>query len=214
MRLGRSSLPLLLAATVGCAMAGEGYEDAGPDGGGGGGVDGALIDAPGTIDAPFAGADAAPADAGGGTGVSCESGVTCFSAASLGSMSGDTGSGVITFSGHQATWVTVRMTENEDGPFARRMRLRAQLDSPPGSNFDLYLYVNPNSDVLECNNVRGSSTNGAGEADIVAIGWGESGTFANGVDDSRTVAIEIRHVSGTCDPNATWFLELRGNTGL
>ena len=41
--------------------------------------------------------------------------------------------------------------------------------------------------------------------------WGETGTFSNGADDSRTVTVEVRWVSGTCSPTAKWSLTVRGN---
>jgi len=41
--------------------------------------------------------------------------------------------------------------------------------------------------------------------------WGETGTFANGVDDSKTITIEVRAVSMPCDPNASWSITAHGH---
>jgi hypothetical protein len=87
--------------------------------------------------------------------------------------------------------------------------MKAVLVSPAGTNFDLYMYV-PSADTLECSVVTASSTS-TSATDTASVEFGESGTFANGVDDSRTVTVEVRHVSGSCSAGAKWSLTLYGN---
>jgi len=127
-------------------------------------------------------------------------------------VSGDTGSQSVTVSGSQPQWVKVRVTEDESGIVGHKLKVTATLDSPPGENFDVYVYVNTSSDVsLECNALAGSSTNAAGAADTVSKSWGE-GTIPNGSDDSRNVSIEVRAAAGTtCNPSSTWSLTIQGN---
>jgi hypothetical protein len=149
------------------------------------------------------------ADAGGG-GISCNAPNACTSSTNLGTVSGDTGSDTLSQQGTTAEWLTVRVTENDNGPLADPLKMKVTLVSPPGANFDLYLYV-PSSDTLECSAVSSSSTS-TSSTDTASVLFGETGTFANGVDDSRTVTVEVRHVSGSCSPGAKWSLTLQGNT--
>ena len=75
----------------------------------------------------------------------------------LGSVSGDTGNATVTGSGYESAWFKVRVTEDDSSPFATPMKLTVNLTSPPGVNFDLYLYVNSGSDVVECSTASGQS---------------------------------------------------------
>ncbi|HUJ63112.1 MAG TPA: hypothetical protein VLX92_31660 [Kofleriaceae bacterium] len=140
----------------------------------------------------------------------CASGQTCSGAASLGTVSGDTGADTQQGSGYQSAWYSVRVTENDSSVFAVPMNLTVSLTSPPGSNFDLYVYVDTGTDDVDCTTVTGSSTRTSG-VDSVHLTWGETGTFANGSDDSRTVSIEVRAVTTSCSAGATWQLSVAGD---
>lgn len=187
---------LLGLAVSGCAVAGK--------------------SAPARIDAPPAPADAprvpvdAPPPVDAPAQSQCTSSATCATAMALGSVSGDTGNATVQGSGYQAAWFQVRVTEDDNDPFGVPMNLTAQLTSPAGTNYDLFLYVNTGSDVVECTNVSTSSTS-TGATDVAHLTWGETGTFANGADDSRTVSIEVRPISGTCSPGATYQLTVTGD---
>jgi hypothetical protein len=149
-------------------------------------------------------------DGGGGTGGgSCASTNTCTGATNLGTVSGDTGSDVVSAQGHTSQWFTVRVTEDDSDLTGVELWLTATLTSPAGSNYDLYVYV-PGSDTLECSAVSYQSTS-SGTSDTATAKFGESGLFSNGSDDDRTVTVEVRHVSGTCDPTKKWTLSLAGN---
>ncbi|AKU98658.1 hypothetical protein AKJ09_05322 [Labilithrix luteola] len=156
------------------------------------------------------GADAG-ADSGTGpvTGT-CTTSNTCATGTSLGSVSGDTKSDVVTAQGSTSQWFNVRVTEDDTGIFGTSERAKVSLTSPPGSNFDLYVYL-PSSDTLECSAVTKSSTSTAA-VDSVSIEWGEGSGLANGSDDSRTVTVEVRYVSGTCAAGTKWTLSVQGNT--
>jgi hypothetical protein len=130
-------------------------------------------------------------------------------AADLGSVSGDTGSDVKTASGTGSKWFTVRVTEDDSSAFAAKLWMKATLNSPAGSNYDLYVYV-PGSDTRECSAVTKSSTL-TSTTDTAGVEFGEGGTFSNGSDDDRTVTVEVRHVSGPCGPTAQWNLTINGN---
>ena len=95
-----------------------------------------MIDAPALVDAP--------------SQATCNSGAMCTGAMDLGTVSGDTGNATVQGSGYESAWFKVRVTEDDSGPFGVLMSMTAQLTSPPGVNFDLYVYVNSGCDVVEC----------------------------------------------------------------
>lgn len=175
-------------------------DDAG--GGGGGSTDGGSD----------AGPDSGPEPDGGGGGDggagSCASPNTCSIATNLGSVSGDTGADVKSAEGYTSEWFTVRVSEDESGVAGVPLWMTATLVSPPGTNYDLYVYV-PASDTLECSAVSYASTS-TGSVDTTKASFGEA-LLSNGSSDDRTVTVEVRHVSGTCEPTKKWRLDIEGN---
>jgi hypothetical protein len=161
--------------------------------------------APGTPDAepPPPTPDAAP------PGTPCTSNATCAAAQSLGMISGDSGSQKVNGSGYQSAWFRVRATEDDDGIFGLTLLVTATLTSPPGADFDVFMYVNTGSDSVECSATIGDHSS-SGSTDSVTAEWGE-GALANGAADDRDVSIEVRPVSGVCSPGATWTLQVAGN---
>jgi hypothetical protein len=180
-------------------------------------VDAATDEDAGTeVDSGAGGADAA-ADAGpdsgggGGGGPTCVSPNACAGATDLGSLDSDQGSGTKTAGGSGSQWFTIRANEGDSSVFGAKMNFKAELTSPPGTNFDLFMYVAGGSSGQECSAVTASSTNASG-LDTAHYGWGEGGTLSNGSDDSRTVTIEVRWVSGSCSAANKWSLIVRGNS--
>jgi len=157
-------------------------------------------------------ADAAPDGGGtdGGTTGSCASPNTCPAATDLGTVSGDTGADTKTFQGSGSQWLKVRVSEDDSSVFGVELQMRAELQSPAGTNFNLFLYRAGSSSGQECSAVTTSSTS-TSAFDSASMSWGE-GTISNGNDDDRTVTVEVRHVSGTCAPAAKWTLTVRGDT--
>ena len=150
------------------------------------------------------------AEDGGSIPASCTVPNTCPTAMSMGVVSGDTLAETQSATGITAKWLSVRVGENDHRTLVgRKLSLKVDLASPPGVNFDLFVYVNEGTDVVECTTATGSSTSTT-SADTASITWGE-GAIPNGKDDSRTVSIEVRYVSGTCDPSAKWTLNVAGN---
>jgi hypothetical protein len=186
MRLGIISATFAVGA---CASAGREQ----PDGAG------INPDAPERIDAPID----TPAYA-------CTSNETCGGATSLGSVSGDTGSQQLSAMGTRAAWFRVRVTEDDNDIGGTPENLRVTLTSPASADFAVFIYLDPTSDVVECSQTVGTKTTN-GKVDQVAAQWGETGAFANGSDDSRDVSIEIRALSGTCDPDQMWQLSVQGD---
>lgn len=128
----------------------------------------------------------------------------------LGSVSGDTGNQKLTATGYQSAWYRVRVTEDDSAIAGLTLRVAAKLTSPATPMFDVLVYVNTGSDVIECSTTRGTvSMNG--NTKQVRVEWGE-GAIANGNDDGRNVSIEIRPLATTgCSPGAMWQLEIEGN---
>ena len=135
---------------------------------------------------------------------------TCASAIDLGAISGDTLANQKTVSGHQAAWYRVRVTEDDSDVFGIKLSMTARLTSPSSADYDVFVYVNTATDVVECNTPSGTAS-GSGLVEQKYLLWGEGG-FSNGVDDGRTVSIEVRPVSGSCDAGQPWQLLLVGNT--
>lgn len=173
--------------------------------GSGGGDD--QIDAPpAAIDSKPA-IDARPPD---GAADACASGATCAAAMNLGNVSGDTGNQKVTATGYQAGWFSVRVTEDDSSVFGTKLSMTAKLTSPGASNYDVFVYYNSGNDSIECTTPSASGTSTAA-IDSARISWGE-GSVSNGDDDSRTVRVEVRPVSGGCSSGATYTLELQGDT--
>ncbi len=192
---GPLALAVVAAGLAGCAEAGSPQSSAPVDA-----PDGKPIDAGHTLPQPDA-----PSSM-----LTCTTSATCMTATSLGQINGDDG-GSVTATGTQAAWYSVRANEDDSGPLADPMRVLTQLTSPSASEmFDVFVYINTGTDALECNTANGTPTT-TGASESLEVDWGESGTFANGSDDSRTVSIEIRPKAGiTCSPAAMWQLSVTG----
>lgn len=146
--------------------------------------------------------------------VPCDAGATCPAGRLVGTVSGDKGADSLTTSGTTTTWLHVKVTEDDDAVNGRPVRLRAKLTAPSSGVFEVrgYLDDSRNDDAgLDCTRLLGTSSPVAGGATL-DLAWGDPpDATANGVDDGRTVALEVRNVSGACSSSGPWKLELRGN---
>lgn len=156
-----------------------------------------------------AGTDGGTSTPDGGTVTSCASPNTCLGATDLGSVSGDTGAGTKTAQGATSQWFKIRLTEDDNSVFGTKLGVKADLVSPAGMNFDLFIYRANDGSSQECSAVTTSSTS-TSTTDSASNTWGE-GSISNGSDDGRTVTVEVRYVSGTCSPTSKWTLSVRGN---
>jgi hypothetical protein len=174
----------------------------------------ATIDAPiAKTDAPTAKTDAPPVDATPASvdapAATCTTSATCATAMELSGIGGDeTGASTSSASGYQAAWYSIRVSETDSGAFADPMSMQATLTSPSGAMFDLLVFVPGDATSTDCSSPTGTvSTSGATET--WSLEWGETGTFANDSDDSRTIAIQISPRStDSCSPDATWSLSI------
>ncbi len=139
--------------------------------------------------------------------VTCEAPTRCSAAQEIGTISGDVSGRPLSVTGYQSAWLKVWVTEDDMGLLLRLLRIDVVLASPPGMNFDLYLYypasISASPGAVECSRYLGSSASSGGQ-DSSFVWWPD--TLLGGGDDSRYVTIEVRHKSGKCDPNARWTL--------
>jgi hypothetical protein len=150
-----------------------------------------------------ASADTTPPDA------ACPSAGTCMAAMMLGTLSGDTVGTKLEASGTQATWLQVRVTEDNSEMIGVPMRLSVKLMSPLDVDFDAFIHLNTATDVLECVDTLGDAMT-SGKIEETRIMWGD-GMVPNGLFDDRDVLIEVRPVSGGCESSGSWQLEIAGN---
>lgn len=159
--------------------------------------DGSSCDA-GTDARPLPGSDAATLPSN-----------TCMTARSIGTVSGDQGATTATGTGGCAEWVSVRVTEDDGNAIGKAMKAKLTL-TPLGSDFDLYVFFEPNADELSCTFPYASSTTSGATPETVFLAWGE-GTVANGKEDGRTLRAAIVKPGGACAPDAGWRLLVEGN---
>ena len=148
----------------------------------------------------------------GGTACKTLSYTDCTAATSLGSVSGDTGSGVKTATGNNSQFLQVTVTEDDSSLLSSKdPKVRITLTST-GGNFDLYTYLGPSKGDgggIECSTIKASSTNPASSDDLVALTWNDNRPIG-GHDDTRVVSIEVRATMPSCE-GASWSLKVEGN---
>lgn len=154
---------------------------------------------------------------GGCTG-DCSLKNTCFSAYNIGEISGDEKPDTspipysVSHSDCRSKWLRLRVSELNTTIWPEELSVTLSLESPPGMNFDLFVYVNLEEDLVECTTLHSASVLPAGQRDSIRLSWGEAGIFANGMKDCRWISIEVRHVSGECATDSNWTLKAVGRT--
>ena len=128
---------------------------------------------------------------------------TCGTPFYVGSLTGDSGVSSITDSWYDEEWDRVRFTENDDG--IDYVKGTISLYSPPGVDFDLYVYCVSCGGTLIGSSALGGLT---GHTDTVNVSNDDDWP---GWDDSFDVIVEIRYWSSNrC---AYWTLTATGDTG-
>jgi hypothetical protein len=154
----------------------------------------------------------------GGPTLACDFRTDCEGGVLLGSVSGDQRSPALGADGLTSAWVLVRVTEDLSSVAGRPLRVTATLTSPPGVDFELHAHgvlqapdggVDPAA--VSCAAEVGQAVT-RGRTQTLDLSWGEqAGAYANGVDDGRTLALEVRHRAGPCGGDASWTLTVQGN---
>ncbi len=130
---------------------------------------------------------------------------TCQAPRDLGAIAGDEDSTPRTERGSCSEWLRIRVTEASTGAWPTPMKLNLTLSSPPGADFDLHVYMNKESDVLECTKEEAKSELSANRTDGAKLEWGEYWS-ANGSDDQRAVSIEVRAKDPASCGKGEWVL--------
>jgi len=126
---------------------------------------------------------------------------TCAQARTAGSIIGDGNGTSTSLMGAGSQWISVRV--NEDSFSTESLGITATLTSPEGSAFDVYLYDGG------CTKLIASPYGPADMAEAYAE-WNDTAI----IDNSKTILVEVRHVSGTCTEQAQWTLDLVGGVIL
>lgn len=134
---------------------------------------------------------------------------TCETARAVGVVSGDVGADAVTATGTCSEWVSVRVTEGDNGAFGAPMKVRLTL-VPARGDFDMYAYVDPARDRLACEVPYGRSFEPGIAPEVISLSWGE-GTFSNGGDDGRTVVVAILKTGSPCGTGEGWTFTAEGN---
>jgi hypothetical protein len=121
----------------------------------------------------------------------------------LGAVSGDTGAGVLTDSWRDEEWD--RFTLVEDSSSSIYISATISLTSPPGTDYDLYVYCASCGGTLAGSSTLGGTT---GHTDTVQVRANDE--FA--IDDTIDIIVEVRHFSSTVC--AFWDLQVTGNTSV
>jgi hypothetical protein len=138
-------------------------------------------------------------------------GVECAAATELPEMDGDQGSSVETTKGTGNRFLKIKVKEGNSDLFASpAIKVRVTLTSPPGANFDLFLYRGPDfgsssNPSHDCVTVATSSTAASGP-DVASLQWPDQ--RAN--SDTRWITIEVRSADPVC-PTGEWTVTVEGN---
>ena len=142
-----------------------------------------------------------------GGAVVCDFATTCDGAETIGGVSGDTSTPPVTATGVEPTWAQVQVSENDSGVFAEGMSATISLESV-GGDWDLKAYLGDPGDSSGCTGTQQVSQTAG--VDSVRFEWGESGTFANNVEDGTFIAVEIFPKDDVCVPGSSWSLTVSG----
>jgi hypothetical protein len=128
----------------------------------------------------------------------------CFGAEVLPTIAGDDGSDVSTAQGARARWFKIFVEESVSSIIDYPpLSFTASLQSPAGTNYDLYVYFGDNGGT----NCAAVPLQGGGSPETVHSSWGDN----MGTDDGTWLSVEVRYVSGD-DCASQWTLSIAGNT--
>ncbi|EDM78827.1 hypothetical protein PPSIR1_32552 [Plesiocystis pacifica SIR-1] len=142
----------------------------------------------------------------------CEPDNSCEDATDLGSMAGDKQRDSLIHFGTGEEWVEFRATEELSGfgfNSGAPMKVRIELNGPPGTDYDLHANRSGDPDGDACGN-GGWTSDEEGNADILSLEWGEGDAFANGEDDTRNLVVHVFSDDEVCDPDLEWILVITG----
>ena len=130
---------------------------------------------------------------------------TCPSSDTLSAVDGDQNNDTRTIKGTASHWFKVLVNEAVSSPINYpQLSYTATLTTPPGMDFDLFVYDGSFS-TPSCS---GSPKHASGNPESVTDTWGDS--FAS--EDTRWLTLEVRYISGEMCPSDPWTLTVKGHT--
>lgn len=143
--------------------------------------------------------DVADADA---DPASCTAPDGCAAGRYLGQFSGDQAAfnAQLGAEGTTSEWLLLRVTEDSNA--TQELAVQVTMTPLDGGNYDLFAYFTEDDMACDLITANLSATNASSQPEELVFGW--SDRFAG--NDSRTVALEVRHVDGDC---TGWELDVR-----
>lgn len=141
---------------------------------------------------------------------------TCLAPREIGTIVGDRGTPSLSASGTCSESVQILVNEVEGSITRVPLKLKATLTSPPGEDFDLFLYesytqIDPFAPRYKGRVSCGLSTarsEESGREDVVNRAWGDESNMS--VNDGRWVTLEVRNKGEGC-AREPWQLRIEGN---
>jgi hypothetical protein len=216
-KLGWILIGCAAAAWAGCADGSslqegfnqqEGSGASGGDGGAGGAPGATSSGNGGSVGSGGSGAEGGGGGGQGGGGEICDytAPAPCASAEELPGIDGDTGNDVESATGNTSRWFHIYVAEAVSSVVDYPpLSYTATLSSPPGMNYDLYVYTGDTGGP-DC---QAQPVKGSGTPEQVSDQWGDS----IGSEDGTWITLEVRYVSGdACGPQDSWTLTIAGHT--
>jgi hypothetical protein len=152
----------------------------------------------GTPTEPTPGQDAGPPKEGGpGTpppnGLACKELTACGTTTQLAAVHGDSGGSTVRATGAGSQWFSVRVQKLDFG--SAPLSIDVALTSPAGAEYEVHLYEDDCKTEIESPTVQPD---------------GSSDVYSTWTGQGKNVTIEVRYLSGACDPGKKWTLDVTG----
>jgi hypothetical protein len=139
-----------------------------------------------------ASASSSSSSTGGGSGGECGPSVACAAASEI-ELSGDEPT-TKTSGGHTSAWYKVSVLETDLGILNNHFGVRVEVSSVPlDAAYELWIYDNGGCAM--------PLVQGGGSPLAAELIWPDTAAL-----DARTLTVEVRHVSGPCEPTEPWTL--------
>jgi hypothetical protein len=130
---------------------------------------------------------------------------TCPTSDTLSAVDGDQNNDTRTIKGTTSKWHKVLVNEAVSSIISYpQLSYTATLATPPGMDFDLFVY-NGSFSTPSCS---GSPKHASGNPESVNDTWGDT----VGDEDTRWLTLEVRYISGEMCPSDPWTLTVKGHT--
>jgi len=123
-----------------------------------------------------------------------------------GQIRGDTGNDSTLWQNRGSRWFWIRVSEGDSGVLPQGLSATVSLASPPGANYDLYVYA-------VCNGRLLASGTGTDTVESVTVGWKEhwaSTVCVGGCEDSQNLWVYVKWAAGAGCGN--YVVTATGNT--